>query len=128
MTECIYLSEARYIEGFKIFLKFNTGESGEVDLEDFYILGSYAPDELYRLKMAISLDDYLPAFKQMTGTSLEEQETMVLKSNILQIDLQDRNIDRAKLSIMDMTGRLCYEQKLVDKRTSVNTQERIGRG
>ena len=32
--ECIYISEAHYIKDFKIFLKFNTGESGEVDLKD----------------------------------------------------------------------------------------------
>jgi hypothetical protein len=32
--ECVYVSEAHYIKDFKIFLKFNTGESGEVDLRD----------------------------------------------------------------------------------------------
>ena len=32
--ECIYVLEANYIKDFKIFLKFNTGESGEVDLKD----------------------------------------------------------------------------------------------
>ncbi|MBF0236009.1 MAG: DUF2442 domain-containing protein [Desulfamplus sp.] len=32
--ESVYLIEAKYIEEFKIFLKFNTGESGEVDLKD----------------------------------------------------------------------------------------------
>ncbi|MBT8490135.1 MAG: DUF2442 domain-containing protein [Deltaproteobacteria bacterium] len=32
--ECISVSEARYIENFKVFLKFNTGEAGEVDLRD----------------------------------------------------------------------------------------------
>jgi len=31
--DCVYLLEANYREGFKIFLTFNTGESGEVDLE-----------------------------------------------------------------------------------------------
>lgn len=31
---CIYLLEARYIKDFKIFLKFSTGESGEVDLKE----------------------------------------------------------------------------------------------
>ncbi len=31
---CIYLTEARYIKDFKVFLKFNTGESGEVDLKE----------------------------------------------------------------------------------------------
>jgi len=31
---CTYLSEACYIKDFKIFLKFNTGESGEVDLKE----------------------------------------------------------------------------------------------
>nr|VFK21406.1 MAG: Protein of unknown function (DUF2442) [Candidatus Kentron sp. LPFa]VFK34814.1 MAG: Protein of unknown function (DUF2442) [Candidatus Kentron sp. LPFa] len=30
--ECVYLSEARHLGGFKVFLRFNTGESGEVDL------------------------------------------------------------------------------------------------
>ncbi len=32
--DCIYLLEARYVKDFKIFLKFNTEESGEVDLKD----------------------------------------------------------------------------------------------
>jgi hypothetical protein len=31
---CVYLTEAYYIKDFKIFLKFNTGESGEVDLKE----------------------------------------------------------------------------------------------
>ncbi len=34
MEECIYLKDAKYVDGFKIFLQFNTGESGETDLED----------------------------------------------------------------------------------------------
>nr|VFK80573.1 MAG: Protein of unknown function (DUF2442) [Candidatus Kentron sp. SD] len=32
--ECIHILDAHYIEGFRIFLRFNTGESGMVDLED----------------------------------------------------------------------------------------------
>jgi len=32
--DCIYLIEARYIKDFKVFLKFNTGKSGEADLKD----------------------------------------------------------------------------------------------
>jgi hypothetical protein len=32
--ECVYISEAHYVKDFKIFLKFNTGESGEADLKD----------------------------------------------------------------------------------------------
>jgi hypothetical protein len=31
---CVYLTEARYVKDYKIFLKFNTGESGEVDLKE----------------------------------------------------------------------------------------------
>ncbi len=31
---CIYLTEARYVNDYNIFLKFNTGESGEVDLKE----------------------------------------------------------------------------------------------
>nr|VFK37529.1 MAG: Protein of unknown function (DUF2442) [Candidatus Kentron sp. SD]VFK43345.1 MAG: Protein of unknown function (DUF2442) [Candidatus Kentron sp. SD] len=34
MTECIFIAEARYIEGFRVFLRFNTGEAGEVDLRN----------------------------------------------------------------------------------------------
>jgi len=30
----IYLLEARYVKDFKVFLKFNTGESGTVDLKE----------------------------------------------------------------------------------------------
>jgi hypothetical protein len=32
--ECISILEAKYITGYKISLKFNTGETGEVDLQD----------------------------------------------------------------------------------------------
>jgi len=32
--ECIYVVEARYIEDFTVFLKFNTGEAGQADLRD----------------------------------------------------------------------------------------------
>mgnify|MGYP006426306593 FL=1 len=31
--QCVYLQEAKYIGEFRIFLKFSTGESGEVDLK-----------------------------------------------------------------------------------------------
>lgn len=30
----IYLVEAKYLAEYRVFLRFNTGESGEVDLED----------------------------------------------------------------------------------------------
>jgi len=32
--ECVYLEEAKYLGGFRVFLRFNTGRAGEVDLED----------------------------------------------------------------------------------------------
>ena len=32
--ECVYLIEAKYNRDYKVFIKFNTGESGEVDLEE----------------------------------------------------------------------------------------------
>ncbi len=32
--ECISIEEARYVKEYQIFLKFNTGETGEVDLRD----------------------------------------------------------------------------------------------
>ena len=32
--DCISISEAKYIGGYRIWLRFNTGETGEVDLED----------------------------------------------------------------------------------------------
>ncbi len=44
---CIYLLEARYIKDFKIFLKFNTEESGEIDLKD----------TIYKYKIATPLRD-----------------------------------------------------------------------
>ena len=31
--ESVYLIEAQYRGGYRIFLRFNTGEAGEVDLE-----------------------------------------------------------------------------------------------
>lgn len=32
--ESVYLLEAKYVKDFSVFLKFNTGESGVVDLSD----------------------------------------------------------------------------------------------
>lgn len=34
MIDCIYLEEAKYLDGFRIFLKFNDGKSGVVDLKE----------------------------------------------------------------------------------------------
>jgi len=32
--DCVFIVEARYVRDYRVFLKFNTGESGEVDLQD----------------------------------------------------------------------------------------------
>ena len=32
--ECISILEAKYVKDYRIFLKFNTGETGEVDIRD----------------------------------------------------------------------------------------------
>ncbi len=32
--ECVYLTKAQYKENYTVFLEFNTGESGEVDLKE----------------------------------------------------------------------------------------------
>jgi len=32
--DCISIKEARYINGYRVWLKFNTNETGEVDLRD----------------------------------------------------------------------------------------------
>jgi len=32
--ECVYIEEAYYIEDYKVFIRFNTGKSGEVNLQD----------------------------------------------------------------------------------------------
>jgi hypothetical protein len=32
--DCIAVTEAKYIENYRVWLKFNTGESGEADLRD----------------------------------------------------------------------------------------------
>ncbi len=34
MIDCIYLEEAKYLDCFRIFLKFNDGKSGVVDLKE----------------------------------------------------------------------------------------------
>jgi hypothetical protein len=34
MIECIYLEEAKYLDDFRIFLRFNDGKSGIVDLKE----------------------------------------------------------------------------------------------
>jgi hypothetical protein len=45
--ECVFVVEAYYITDFKVYLKFNTGESGEVDLSDI----------VYKYKIAEPLRD-----------------------------------------------------------------------
>ena len=37
--ECVSILEARYVKDYQVFLKFNTGETGEVDLRD--LVGKY---------------------------------------------------------------------------------------
>ncbi len=32
--KCVYLKEAKHVKDYKIFLRFNDGKSGEVDLRD----------------------------------------------------------------------------------------------
>lgn len=32
--DCVYLTDAKYTGGFKVFLRFNDGTSGEIDLEE----------------------------------------------------------------------------------------------
>jgi len=32
--ECVYVVEANYTEDYKVFIEFNTGRSGEIDLKD----------------------------------------------------------------------------------------------
>jgi hypothetical protein len=39
MNECVYLLDAEYLHGFKVFVRFNTGEAGEIDLAE--IISSY---------------------------------------------------------------------------------------
>jgi hypothetical protein len=34
MNECAYLLDAEYRCGFKVFIRFNTGEAGEIDLAE----------------------------------------------------------------------------------------------
>jgi hypothetical protein len=34
MIECIYLEEAKYLDGYRIFLRFKDGKSGVVDLKE----------------------------------------------------------------------------------------------
>lgn len=34
MKDCVYIKEARYTEGFRVYITFNDGLSAEVDLEN----------------------------------------------------------------------------------------------
>ena len=34
MKECVYLKEAKYLGEFRVYLEFNDGKSGEVDLKE----------------------------------------------------------------------------------------------
>lgn len=50
--ECVYLLEAHYKKDYKVFLRFNTGESGEVNLEE--IVHKYKAAEPIREKRKFS--------------------------------------------------------------------------
>lgn len=32
--QCVYLKDAKYLGGFRVFLRFNDGKTGEVDLKE----------------------------------------------------------------------------------------------
>lgn len=49
----VNVQEARYLDGYRVWLKFNTGESGEVDLQDM----------IFKYKIATPLHD-VEQFKQ----------------------------------------------------------------
>jgi hypothetical protein len=49
----VNVQEARYLDDYRVWLKFNTGESGEVDLQDM----------IFKYKVAASLHD-IDQFKQ----------------------------------------------------------------
>ena len=34
MRECVYIEEAKYLGEFRVFLRFNDGKAGQVDLKD----------------------------------------------------------------------------------------------
>ncbi len=40
--KCISISESKYVKDYQIFLKFNNGETGEVDLRDLVFKYSIA--------------------------------------------------------------------------------------
>ncbi len=42
MSEAVYLKSAEYRGGFKLYLEFNTGEAGEVDLEELILRHQHA--------------------------------------------------------------------------------------
>ncbi len=52
IIECISIVEARYVKDYQIFLKFNTGETGEVDLRD--LVYKYPIAEPLRIPEAFS--------------------------------------------------------------------------
>lgn len=53
MIALINIQEARYLDDYRVWLKFNTGESGEVDLQDM----------IFKYKVAAPLRD-IDQFKQ----------------------------------------------------------------
>lgn len=58
-TQCVYLEEARYAGGFRIFVRFNTGRVGEVDLSDIvYRHAAAAPLRDEATFRAFYLDDW----------------------------------------------------------------------
>lgn len=59
MNDCAYLLEATYAGGFKVFVRFSTGESGEIDLAD--IIQRYAAAAPLRDPKAFS-DFYLDSW------------------------------------------------------------------
>ena len=60
--KCISIVDARYVKDYQIVLKFNTGETGEVDLRD--LVYKYPKAVLHLHQRILDYDESFPEFFQ----------------------------------------------------------------
>ena len=73
MAECITISEARYLGDYRIELRFNTGETGEVDLQSLiFRFPAAAPLRDQRKFAQFYLDEW-PTLAWVCGFDLDPE-------------------------------------------------------
>ncbi len=89
--ECVSVLEARYINDYRIWLKFNTGETGEVDLRDVvhkYAIASPLRDPVVFSKFYL---DSWPTLAWECGFDVAPESLYFMATGKLEEDVEGPN-------------------------------------